>query len=148
MNYIFWPLNAHSSCLREKTTCITRKMVLVHHPPIEIFHTPVFHTPPLDSISRLLSSRAFWSIDSSPWRLSCSCQRTETHGRPLGMTAPGKKSHIVTSYYIYDSATAQRHKSELVVFNTRPTQKDLCNRCKPERSLVKRQERAERGRAF
>ena len=62
----------------------------ISSPPIEIFHTPIFHTPPLVSISRLLSSRAFRSIDSSPWRLSCSCEPIQTHGRLLGMTASGK----------------------------------------------------------
>lgn len=62
----------------------------ISSPPIEIFHTPIFHTPPLVSISRLLSSRAFRSIDSSPWRLSCSCEPIQTHGRLSGMTASGK----------------------------------------------------------
>lgn len=38
----------------------------------------MLHTPPaLASISRLLSSRAFWSNDSSPMRLRSSWQPTE-----------------------------------------------------------------------
>lgn len=78
----------------------TQCMVIFHHPPIDIFHTPIFHTPPLASISSLLSSRAFWSIDSSPWRLSCSCQRIQTHGCLLAIKASGK-SHILSHFTIF-----------------------------------------------
>lgn len=126
----FWSINA---CLQS----MTRNTLYgyVSSPPIEIFHTPIFHTPPLDSISRLLSSRAFCSIDSSPWRLSCSCQKT--HGCLLGMTASGK-IHILSHHAIF--MTQQLHKSQLVFFVLQATYNpeiDVCKGQGPERSLVK-----------
>lgn len=45
-----------------------------------------FHTPPFFSISRLLSSRAFWSRDSCPWRLSSSFQQMKDTRKPLWVT--------------------------------------------------------------
>lgn len=70
------------------------------HQPTGIFHTPIFHTPPLASISRLLSSRTFWSIDSSPWRLSSSCQATQTHGGLLAVKGSAKL-HILSHHSIF-----------------------------------------------
>lgn len=70
-----------------------------------------FHTPPFFSISRLLSSRAFWSRDSSPWRLSCSFEQMKDTRKPLW----------VTSHYISHSVTVHSKNRWLAFF--------LCNIC-------------------
>lgn len=71
-----------------------------------------FHTPPFFSISRLLSSRAFWSRDSSPWRLSSSFQQMKDTCKPLWVTY---------CHYIYHSVTVHRKNRWLAFF--------LCNIC-------------------
>lgn len=88
------------------------------HQRADISHAPIFHTPPFASISRLLSSRAFWSIDSSPWRLSSSCQATRTHGGLLAVKASAKL-HILSHHSIF-MAGISNPSSQIVLFPMRP----------------------------
>lgn len=100
---------------------ITQYIVLYFITPIAIFHTQIFHTPPLASISRLLSSNAFWSIDSSPWRLSCSCQGIQTHGCLLAIKASGKIP-ILSHHTIFIAQQPHRSiKASLYFFPTYDT---------------------------
>lgn len=111
--------------------------------PIDIFHTPIFHTPPLASISRLLSSKAFWSIDSSPWRLSCSCQGIQTHGCLLAIKASGKIP-ILSHHTIF--MAQQSHTSTKASLYFFPTyDSDRCGQMAQTRKFsIQSEERAER----
>lgn len=122
---------------QKETMEMTQYMLLYFSTPIAIFHTQIFHTPPLASISRLLSSNAFWSIDSSPWRLSCSCKGIQTHGCLLAIKASGKIP-ILSHHTIF--IAQQPHtstKASLYFFPTYDTAIDTGKWHKPENSPFK-----------